>query len=112
VADLLGYRIEGDTYPGASMLDPPEHRTLRASCYHVRTCLASIRDDEKYIYNYGNKADEYFDLSEDPQERHNIIESQSEEKIEALRNDLLRWEGRVEASYEQQRAPAETTAPD
>ncbi len=112
VADLLGYRIEGDTYPGASMLDPPEHRTLRASCYHVRTCLASIEDGEKYIYHYGNRADEYFDLSEDPRERHNIIESQSEEKIEALRNDLLRWEGRVEASYEQQRAPEETTAPD
>jgi lipoteichoic acid synthase len=112
VADLLGYRIEGDTYPGASMLDPPEHRTLRASCYHVRTCLASIVDGEKYIYHYGNRADEYFDLSEDPRERHNIIESQSEEKIEALRNDLLRWEGRVEASYEQQRAPEETTAPD
>jgi lipoteichoic acid synthase len=109
VADLLGYRIEGGTYPGASMLDPPQHRTLRASCYHVRTCLASIRDDEKYIYNYGNKADEYFDLSEDPQERHNIIESQSEEKIEALRNDLLRWEGRVEAFYEQKRAAGEET---
>jgi phosphoglycerol transferase MdoB-like AlkP superfamily enzyme len=107
VADLLGYRIEGGTYPGASMLDPPEHRTLRASCYHVRTCLASIKDDKKYIYNYGNKADEYFDLSEDPQERHNIIEAQGEEKIEALRGDLLRWEARVDASYEQRRAAVE-----
>jgi lipoteichoic acid synthase len=109
VADLLGYRIEGDTYPGASMLDPPEHRTLRASCYHVRTCLASIEDGEKYIYHYGNRADEYFDLSEDPKERHNIIEGQSEEEIDALRNDLLRWEGRIEASYEQQRAAGEET---
>jgi arylsulfatase A-like enzyme len=113
VADLLGYRIDGGTYPGASMLDPPEHRTLMASCYHVRTCLASIKDDKKYIYNYGNKADEYFDLSEDPQERHNIIEGQSEEKIEALRGDLLRWEARVDASYEQRRAAGEeTTASD
>ena len=71
--------------------------------------MASIRGDEKYIYNYGNKADEYYDLSEDPQERHNIIEGQSEEKIDALRNDLLRWEGRIEASYEQQRAAGEET---
>jgi lipoteichoic acid synthase len=109
VADLLGYRIEGGTYPGASMLAPPEHRTLRASCYHVRTCLASIRDDKKYIYHYGNKAEEFFDLSEDPQERHNIIESQGEEKVQALRKDLLRWEGRVEASYEQQRTSGEET---
>ena len=109
VADLLGYRIEGGTYPGASMLSPPEHRTLRASCYHVRTCLASMRDDKKYIYNYGNKPDEYFDLARDPQERHNIIEQQSEEKIEFLRKDLLRWEARIEASYEQQRDSGEKT---
>jgi arylsulfatase A-like enzyme len=109
VADLLGYKIEGGTYPGTSMLSPPEHRTLRASCYHVRTCLASMKDDKKYIYNYGNKPDEYFDLARDPQERHNIIQQQSEEKIEALRKDLLRWEARVEASYKQQRASGEGT---
>jgi arylsulfatase A-like enzyme len=104
VADLLGYRIEGGTYPGASMLTPPGHRTLRASCYHVHTCLASIRDDKKYIYHYGNRAEEYFDLSKDPHERHNIIERLDEEKIEALRHDLLAWEARVQASYEQRRA--------
>jgi arylsulfatase A-like enzyme len=104
VADLLGYTTEGGTYPGTSALSPPEHRTLRASCYHERTCLASTTDDEKYIYHYGNKAEEYFDLARDPQERHNIIEHQSEERIEALRDDLLRWEARVQASYEHQRA--------
>jgi arylsulfatase A-like enzyme len=101
VADLLGYGIEGGTYPGASMLAPPEHRILRASCYHERTCLARIFDDKKYIYHYSNKADEFFDLSSDPHERHNIIGQLGEEEIEALRKDLLTWEGRVEASYEQ-----------
>ena len=103
VADLLGYEIRG-AYPGSSMLSPPEDRTLMASCYHEHTCLASISGDEKYIYHYGNKADEYFDLSSDPYERHNIIEQQSEEKIKALRDDLLSWESRVTASYELQAA--------
>ena len=107
VADLLGYRIEGGTYPGASMLAPPETRTLRASCYHVHTCLASMRNDKKYIYHYGNRAEEYFDLSKDPHERHNIIERLDEEKIEALRHALLAWEARVQASYEQRRASSE-----
>ena len=110
VADLLGYRIEGGTYPGASMLAPPEHRTLRASCYHMGTCLASIRDDEKYIYHYGDKAEEYFDLSSDPHERHNIIGRLDEEEIEALRTDLLTWEGRVEASYEKRASGEKTEA--
>jgi lipoteichoic acid synthase len=103
VADLLGYEVRG-AYPGSSMLSPPEDRTLMASCYHEHTCLASISGDEKYIYHYGNKADEYFDLSSDPYERHNIIEQQSEERIKALREDLLSWESRVTASYELQAA--------
>jgi lipoteichoic acid synthase len=110
VADLLGYRIEGGTYPGASMLSPPEHRTLRASCYHVRTCMASIRGDKKYIYHYDNKAEEFFDLSRDPHERHNIIGRLNEEKVEALRDDLLTWEARIEASYEQRATDGEATA--
>jgi lipoteichoic acid synthase len=91
------------------MLTPPEDRTLMASCYHEHTCLASIKDDEKYIYHYGNKAEEYFDLSRDPYERDNIIEQQSDEEIRGLRDDLLAWEGRVEASYE--RVSGEKTAP-
>jgi lipoteichoic acid synthase len=110
VADLLGYEIRGGAYPGTSMLSPPEDRTLMASCYHEHTCLASIRDEEKYVYNFGNKADEYFDLSRDPYERNNIIEQQSEERIQTLRDDLLAWEGRIQASYERQTSGEETTA--
>jgi lipoteichoic acid synthase len=109
VADLLGYEVRGGAYPGASMLSPPEDRTLMASCYHEHTCLASIKDAEKYIYHYGNKADEYFDLSADPYERDNIIARQGEAKIEGLREDLLAWEGRVKASYERQTSEAETS---
>jgi len=107
VADLLGYEIRGGTYPGASMLVPIEERTLMASCYHERTCLASIKGDEKYIYHYGNKGEEYFDLSEDPRERNNITEQQDDEEIKALRNDLLAWEARVRASYEKRRQDGE-----
>lgn len=102
VVDLLGYRVGGGDYPGVSMLTPPkENRTLIASCYHERTCLASIRGDEKYIYFYGNKGDEYYDLSEDPNERENIIDQQDEEKIEELRKDLLAWEAKVKLAYDQ-----------
>ena len=110
VADLLGYEIRGGTYPGASMLSPLEERTLMASCYHERVCVASIKGDEKYIYHYGNRGEEFFDLSKDPHERTNIIERQDKEKINALRNDLLAWEAQVRASYEQRRPDGETTS--
>ena len=110
VADALGYDIEGGEYPGHSILSPPEGRTLEMSCYHERTCLASIEGDEKYIYSYGNRGEEFYDLSKDPKERNNIIDEQPEGKIDALRDDLLTWEARVNDSYEQQREGEETTA--
>jgi len=110
VADMLGYRVGGGDYPGYSMLSPPEGRKLMASCYHERTCLTSIDGDEKYIYSYGNRGEEYYDLSADPKERKNLIEEQPEKKIEDLRDDLLAWEARVESSYEQQRPQEETNA--
>jgi arylsulfatase A-like enzyme len=92
------------------MLSPPGDRKLMASCYHERTCLTSIDGDEKYIYSYGNRGEEYYDLSADPKERKNLIEEQPEKKIEDLRDDLLAWEARVESSYEQQRPQEETNA--
>jgi arylsulfatase A-like enzyme len=110
VAEKLGYDIVGGEYPGHSILSLPQDRTLKTSCYHERTCLASINGDEKYIYSYGNRGEEYYDLSEDPNERNNIIGEQPERKIDDLRDDLLRWEARVNDSYEQQRDGEETTA--
>jgi lipoteichoic acid synthase len=110
VAEKLGYDIVGGEYPGHSILSLPQDRTLEMSCYHERTCLASINGDEKYIYSYGNRGEEYYDLSEDPNERNNIIGEQPERKIDDLRDDLLRWEARVNDSYEQQRDGEETTA--
>jgi lipoteichoic acid synthase len=101
VADKLGYRIRGGTYPGASVLDPPEDRTLVASCYHERTCLAAIEGDEKYIYHFGNRDEEFFDLSKDPHERENVIGERDREEVEDLRYEVLAWEAKVKAIYEQ-----------
>ncbi len=100
VTGLLGYDIEGGTYPGASALDPPEDRELMASCYQENRCLASVKGSKKYIYYYGNKEEEYFDLSKDPLEKENLIDDQSPEKLEGLRYNLLSWQARVESSYE------------
>jgi phosphoglycerol transferase MdoB-like AlkP superfamily enzyme len=110
VVDALGYRVRGGSYPGSSMFGPLGERVLRASCYYENVCLARIEGDEKYIYNYGNKGQELYDLSEDPYERRNIIDERKEEEISALRRDLLHWRARVEAAYEE-RPPDKYTVP-
>ncbi|HET7479809.1 MAG TPA: sulfatase-like hydrolase/transferase [Rubrobacteraceae bacterium] len=103
LADILGYDIKGGTYPGSSMFSVPKNRTLMASCYHENTCLASIKGDEKYIYHFGQRDDEFFDLSKDPHEQDNLDEDHKKE-MEKRRHDLLAWEAKVKAIYDQRLA--------
>ena len=100
VANMLGYGIEGGAYRGSSLLKPlPADRTLMASCWNDRGCLASIKGKEKYIYNFGDKPDEVFDLSKDPAERDNIAGQYPPEELEKRRRELLEWRTRVNATY-------------
>ena len=100
VTDMLGYDIEDGTYPGTSVLGAPKDRKILASCYQENHCLASIEGPKKYIYYYGNKEDEYYDLADDPLERENLAQEKSDERLQALRYDLLAWRAQVQASYE------------
>ena len=101
VLDLLGYDVEGGEYPGVSLLDPiPAGRTLMASCWYEDECLASIKGDRKFIYNYGDRPDEVYDLSEDPEEKNNLADGRDAGWLKERRDELLRWAAEVEAAYE------------
>ena len=99
VVNLLGYEIEGGAYEGNSLLDPlPEDRTIMTSCWSESGCLASIKGTEKYVYHFDDAPDEFFDLSEDPLEKHNLAAAYPEE-VEARRAELLEWRAKVNAMY-------------
>jgi lipoteichoic acid synthase len=89
VAELLGY--EPESVEGRSLLRPvPGDRLLQFSCFNRDRCLASLRDGEKYIYHYGDRPDELFDLSRDPCERRNLAEERSRQ-VRERREELLTW---------------------
>src|SRR5215216_6206015 len=99
VLDLLGYEVKGGRYPGYSLLRPlPVERTLYFSCTNRDKCLASIKGDKKYIHHYGDQPDEYFDLSEDPLEKRNLLDKRAEE-ARKRREELLVWRSRINAIY-------------
>ena len=100
IVDMLGYEVDNGEYPGYSLLNPiSEDRTLMFSCISNRKCLASIKGYEKYIYHYSNQPEEFFDLSEDPLERRNIVYERDQAELARLRKDLLEWRSEVNAEY-------------
>lgn len=94
VAEMLGYDVVGGSYP-ASTLRKPSGEPLRLACFVDDRCLAWISGTEKYIFHFGQRPDEFFDLAEDPHETRNVLAKQDRRKIEAVRADLLRWRAQV-----------------
>jgi phosphoglycerol transferase MdoB-like AlkP superfamily enzyme len=102
ITGLLGYRVEGGEYPGEPLWNLPEDRTLNFSCWGSRECLASLEDGMKYVYNYGDRPDELYDLSRDPMEENNLLSGASESErrgADERRTQLLTWKARVDAIY-------------
>jgi lipoteichoic acid synthase len=102
VLEMLDYKLDDGGYPGYSLLRPlPEDRTLFFSCFHDdKKGCASLRGTEKYIYHYDGLPEEFFDLSEDPFEEHNIVDERAAQEIEERRHDIVAWRARVNAVYE------------
>ena len=100
VLEILGYEVKNGKYPGYSLLHPvPEDRTLMFSCISSFKCLASLKGEEKYVYNYGNQPDEVFNLSKDPLEENNLASLYSKEELDKRREDLLAWRSKVDTEY-------------
>src|ERR671917_283589 len=90
VLEMLGYEVENGEYSGYSLLHSiPEDRTLFFSCWFEEACLASIEGTEKYIYHYGDRPEEIFDLQRDSSEQHNLAGERPKEELDKRRDDLL-----------------------
>ena len=101
ITDLLGYKITGGTYHASSILSPQDNKNpLVSSCWDLFQCMAYFPDKtHKYIYFFGYKPDEYFDLSKDPEEEHNLINTLSSKTQEKYRNLVLAWQAQVNATH-------------
>ncbi len=100
VADLLGYAVRGGAYEGSSLLRPlPSDRTLMFSCWAKQRCVASLQGREKYIYHFGDRPEELFDLAIDPGERKSLAGQRSAEELNRRRSELLAWRARVQVRY-------------
>ena len=101
VLDLLGYETKNGDYPGSSLLNLPEGRTLFSQCRPEQLCSSSLKGDSRYIYNYGKEPEELYDLSEDPEQRDNIADETDQGVLDERREEVLRWIARSGAAFDE-----------
>ncbi len=98
---MLGYETSGGDYPGKSILGSlPEDRTFFFNCRPDPLCTTRIEGYQKYIYNYGTKPDEVYDLRKDSLEKNNIAEEIPAGELERWREELLKWRSQTAAMYD------------
>jgi lipoteichoic acid synthase len=100
IVDMLGYEVVDGEYPGHSVLDLPEERTLLFGCRPDLLSTAMIQGQEKYIYHFGNRPDELYDLAKDPLERNNLAARVGDGELDRRRSELLKWHAETTAAYD------------
>jgi lipoteichoic acid synthase len=101
VIDMLGYEVVDGEYPGRTLFELPEDRTLFFGCRPDLLSAARIQGQQKYIYHFGNQQEEYYDLKKDPLEGNNLIGKVGKRELNRLRSEVLAWHAEATAAYPQ-----------
>ncbi len=99
VLDLLGFEVRDAQFPGTSVYDAPAGRPMFFSCWYADRCIGMIQNGYKFIYHYGDRPGELFNLGNDPDERHSIARKHPY-RVEQMRRMVLTWKRLVTNAYE------------
>jgi lipoteichoic acid synthase len=100
VAEVLGLEVRGGAAPGRSLLsDDDGHRALYFTTHFDNASLAMRDGDRKYIYWFGRRPMEVYDLARDPGEKVDRADEVPASELVAAERDLRAWLRAVRATY-------------
>jgi arylsulfatase A-like enzyme len=96
--EVLGARWSG-RLPGRSLLSTKGHDAVLASCWYDNYCLALRSGKLKYVFHYGRRPAEVFDLGADPGELRDLSASMPDALREAVERRMLPYRFSMDAYY-------------
>ncbi len=103
IVELAGLELKKGELLGQSLLQPPpEGRQLFSSCWFKRRCLALREGPIKYIYHYGLRPMEVYDVTDDPFDLNNLAFTgpYQADLLKQKEEAMLRWHRVVNQQYE------------
>ena len=102
VLGLLGYHFRGGALSGDDLFKSEGHEQLLFSCFHRNRCAALRVGNFKYIDHFDRRGVELFDLSRDPDERHNLahIGSPHPVPLDVAVERIRAWRSHVNGLHE------------
>ena len=97
--EITGIHWEG-TLPGRSLLSSDGHERVMTSCWYTDFCIAMREGDRKYVYHFGMRPTQVFDLVRDPGEQQSISETLSREELRGIEDRLLGTKLSVDAFWD------------
>jgi arylsulfatase A-like enzyme len=101
VLDILGVGWRG-RLPGRSVLSGPPHDFVLSSCWYTKTCLALRSGRMKYVYHFGRKPTEVFDLERDPLETQDLRAEVTSGLVDAAEARMLSLYASIHQYYAKQ----------
>lgn len=109
LADMMGFDLIGRPLGVSFWADAPGRESAIASCWYDDWCVANVDKRYKYIFNFGEKKEELYDIETDPEEKVNIANQhpgltarRREEALRHHRENIARYDrfySNVRADY-------------
>ncbi len=107
IVELMGAQITNGQIPGKSLLSKATDRRLYHAGWIANQSMALRQGSQKYVYHFGRKPIEVFDLQADPYESDPITLEPESPQSRELAAELHLWRARVNAAYSNQRREAQ-----
>ena len=91
--------------PGRDLFSTPGAERIVTSCWYTDYCLAMREGESKFVYHFGIRPTEVFDLAADPGERRDLADQLPAAEVQAAEERMVAFKLSIDGFWEGQPVP-------